>query len=120
MIGNKLKGSDNVRERPYAITIMDRQGRIYFLTEELTPDIWSKKEGSRKSSSQIRFFFRKRTEDVCLHSIKLFQTTELARDFWMNNFENSKTTIDNLCKYYDLKSLSISKILLIKKEEEPL
>ncbi len=109
-----------MRERPYAITIMDKQGRVYFLTEELAPDIWSKKEESKKSSSKIRFFFRKRTEDICLHNIKLFQTTELARKFWMNNFENNKMTIDNLCRYYDLKSLSISKILLIKKEEEPL
>ena len=70
-----------MRERPYAITIMDKQGRVYFLTEELLTDIWSKKEGSKKSNSKIRFFFRKRTEDVCLHNIKLFQTTELARDF---------------------------------------
>ena len=73
-----------MRERPYAITIMDKQGRVYFLTEELMPDIWSKKDGSKKSNSKVRFFFRKRTEDVCLHNIKLFQTTELARNFWWN------------------------------------
>lgn len=107
-----------MRERPYAITIMDKQGRVYFLTEELMPDIWSKKEGSKKSNSKVRFFFRKRTEDVCLHNIKLFQTTELARDFWTDNFENNKKTMDNLYRYYDLKSLSVCKIVLIKKEEE--
>lgn len=109
-----------MRERPYAITIMDKQGKVYFLTEELLTDIWSKKEGSKKSNSKIRFFFRKRTEDVCLHNIKLFQTTELARNFWMNNFENSKKTMDNLYRYYDLKSLSICKIVLVKKDEESL
>lgn len=109
-----------MRERPYAITIMDKQGKVYFLTEELLTDIWSKKEGSKKSNSKIRFFFRKRTEDVCLHNIKLFQTTELARDFWMNNFESNKKTMDNLYRYYNLNSLSICKIVLIKKEEESL
>lgn len=45
-----------MRERPYAITIMDKQGRVYFLTEELMPDIWSKKDGSKKSNSKVRFF----------------------------------------------------------------
>lgn len=109
-----------MRERPYAITIMDKQGKVYFLTEELLTDIWSKKEGGKKSNSKIRFFFRKRTEDVCLHNIKLFQTTELARDFWMNNFESNKKTMDNLYRYYNLNSLSICKIVLIKKEEESL
>lgn len=107
-----------MRERPYAITIMDKQGKVYFFTEEILPDIWSKKEGSKKSNSKIRFFFRKRTEDVCLHNIKLFQTTELARNFWINNFENNKKVMDNLYKYYDLKSLSICKIVLVKKDEE--
>lgn len=107
-------------ERSYAITIKDKQGKIYYLTEEMTSNIWSKKEGSKKSNSKIRFFFRKRTEDVCLHNIKLFQTTELARNFWMNNFESNKKTMDNLYRYYNLNSLSICKIVLIKKEEEPL
>lgn len=107
-----------MRERPYAITIMDKYGKVYFLTEELAPDIWSKKEGGKKSSSKVRFFFRKRTEDVCLHNIKLFQTTGLARDFWMDNFECNKKTMDNLYRYYDLKSLSVCKIVLVKKEEE--
>ena len=36
----------------------------------------------------------------------------------MNNFENNKKTMDNLYKYYDLKSLSVCKVVLIKKEEE--
>lgn len=109
-----------MRERPYAITIMDRQGIVYFLTEELAPDIWSKKEGSKKSSSQIRFFFRKRTEDICMHNIKLFQTMELARDFWMSNFESNKKTMDTIYRSYDIKTLAICKVVIIKKDEEPL
>lgn len=35
-------------ERSYAITIKDKQGKIYYLTEEMTSNIWSRKDGSKK------------------------------------------------------------------------
>lgn len=112
-----------MRERPYAITIMDKFGKVYFLTEELNSSGW-KEEGerdklnrSKKDKVYYKYFFRKRTEDVCLKNILRFQTEELARDFWEKHFEVDQKIIDNLYKYYNLDSLAICKVVIVKKDE---
>ena len=112
-----MKGCGSMRERPYAITIMDKQGRVYFLTEELNSGTWKKRGDFSNAKSEYSYYFRKRTEDICLHNIKLFQTEQLARDFWKSYFENSKATIDNLYRYYNLDTLAICKVVMLKKDE---
>ena len=112
-----------MRERPYAITIMDKFGKVYFLTEELNASGWredgerDKFNRSKKDKVYYKYFFRKRTEDICLKNILRFQTEELARDFWENHFEVDQKIIDNLYKYYNLDSLAICKVVIVKKDE---
>lgn len=105
-------------ERSYAITIKDKQGKIYYLTEEMTFNIWSRKDGSKKSSNEYNYFFRKRTEDVCLHNVKLFSTKQIAKDFWNEKFENNENVWNQIYSCYDTNTLAVCKIVLVRKVEE--
>lgn len=78
-------------ERSYAITIKDKQGKIYYLTEEMTSNIWSRKDGSKKKVvTNIIISLEKEQKMYVYTMLNFFQQNRLLKIFGTKNLKTMK------------------------------